>query len=131
MRPPHYSILPAPFWDKVTPDENGCWLWTAVKNSEGYGIYSEDHIAQRAHRMSAEDFYGKIPMGLQVNHHCDIPSCVLPIHLYIGTQTENLNDSYERKTRLIRGQISSEEAAFIKKYSGTGLKDTEITFLFL
>ena len=32
-----------------------------------------------------------------VLHHCDIPACVNPRHLYAGTQQDNVNDMVRRK----------------------------------
>lgn len=37
--------------------------------------------------------------SLQVLHTCDNPSCVNPLHLYMGTITDNLNDAYSRDRR--------------------------------
>ena len=70
--------------------ETGCWIWMGCVNREGYGQVSVDGRLQRAHRV----FFGldKIPKGMLVCHKCDVPSCVNPDHLFLGTQTDNILD---------------------------------------
>src|SRR6266436_4607223 len=33
-----------------------------------------------------------IPDGLQVLHKCDVPRCINPVHLFLGTQQNNIDD---------------------------------------
>ena len=86
------------FLDKVDQDgPNGCWVWTAARTPKGYGCFRfGNRGGARAHRVSYELFVGPIPEGLQVNHHCDNPSCVNPDHLYVGTQKQNRQDAVLR-----------------------------------
>jgi hypothetical protein len=51
---------------------------------------------QKVHRVAWELWRGPIPVGQQVNHHCDNGVCVRLDHLYLGTQAENLRDASER-----------------------------------
>lgn len=87
------------FWPKVNKTET-CWLWTANKNNQGYGlIYSlEADRKLLAHRVSWELANGPIPEGMCVLHQCDVPLCVNPSHLFLGTLAENMIDK-ERKGR--------------------------------
>lgn len=90
------------FWSKVNKTDD-CWLWTA-STVRGYGQFHvayADGIAQHlsAHRYAWEHFNGPIPDGLSVLHRCDQPLCVNPIHLFLGTQSDNLHDA-SRKGRL-------------------------------
>ncbi len=87
------------FFEKVAPpDERGCWLWTAAKNPQGYGVL---RISGRrnwlAHRLSWVLHRGPIPDGAGyhgtcVLHRCDVTSCVNPGHLWLGTNADNIAD---------------------------------------
>lgn len=68
-----------------------CIVWPFSKDRDGYGWLS---VAgqKRAHRVSYLIAFGAIPYGKQILHTCDNPSCVNPMHLFNGTQKENMRD---------------------------------------
>lgn len=73
----------------------GCWLFTGALNEAGYGIVGNGPRGtgvDRAHRITYRHFCGPIPDGLFVCHHCDVPSCCNPEHLFLGTNDENMRD---------------------------------------
>jgi len=69
-----------------------CWKWKANTNSDGYGTFWFNKKMTKAHRVSWEIHKGPIPVGKQVLHTCDNPPCVNPEHLFLGTNTDNVQD---------------------------------------
>ncbi len=79
------------FWSKV--DKTGsCWLWTGCKHPQGYGRIGVSKKVKYAHRISWELHNGTIPEGAHVLHKCDVPCCVNPDHLFLGTHRDNMQD---------------------------------------
>ena len=70
----------------------GCWIWGRYTYDNGYGAVSENYRTVLAHRKSWILWHGAIPPGMRVLHRCDIPSCVNPLHLFLGTQRDNIQD---------------------------------------
>lgn len=86
------------FWSKVdVRGDDDCWLWTAGKFSDGYGAYHIKEIRQnrRAHRISFAIVFGETDE--QVNHVCDEPLCCNPLHLWEGTQADNVRDMMKKE----------------------------------
>ena len=79
------------FFQKVNKTDS-CWLWIGAKNNKGYGSFRFNNKNMSAHRFSYQNFKGEIPEGLYVCHDCDIPACVNPEHLTLGTPKYNNKD---------------------------------------
>lgn len=84
------------FWDKVNKTED-CWEWIgAIRGNSGYGCIKINGKNQNAHRVSWELSFGKIPVEKLVCHHCDNRRCVRPDHLFLGSYTDNILDSFSK-----------------------------------
>lgn len=93
------------------PEPNtGCWLWLRCVQEFGYGRINTGDIQTYTHRASFLAFRGDIPSGLCVLHSCDVPSCINPDHLRLGTKQENTNDAKRRKRGLgARSRLTEEQ----------------------
>lgn len=98
------------FWARVNKHggkaphmESDCYEWTGAVSSSGYGGVSVLVDGARAtrlpHRVSWELHSGPIPRGLLVCHRCDVPLCVRPDHLFLGTDKENVADALSKGRR--------------------------------
>lgn len=115
--------LIARFWAKVHQTD-GCWLWMGARGDRfGHGAFSyrsepsgpQHHVY--AHRFAWTITHGPILDNLCVLHRCDVPACVNPDHLFLGTQPDNLLDA-RQKGRLVPGR-------HLIKVSDAGIADIQ------
>lgn len=83
---------------------SGCWNWTGTNRGRGYGQLRVGKATRSAHRLSYEVFCDIIPTGMVVCHRCDNPSCINPVHLFLGTQASNIADMVS-KGRNAKGPV--------------------------
>ena len=79
------------FWSKV--DRRGgweCWPWTGATFASGYGAFRLEGKTVRAHRVAYQLSVEALEEDKVILHLCDNPICCNPVHLYQGTQADNL-----------------------------------------
>lgn len=90
-----------------------CWEWKHGYGGDGRPIISTEYGSNPEHasRLAYRLFKGKIKN--HVCHTCDNVRCVRPKHLYDGTRTQNMKDSWARHPR--NKQRRKEAAATLSK----------------
>ncbi len=127
------------FWSKVdkSAGPDSCWEWqgTLVGAEPSYGSFYFGGGKQRAHRVAHTLANGPIPEGMWVLHHCDNPPCCNPAHLFLGTDADNLRDSFAKgrqPTRVIGGRhglarLTEADVRQIRKlYAAGGVSHREL-----
>ncbi len=110
-----------------------CWLWLACTDRKGYGQFRAKGKMAKAHRFSYELFKGKIPKGLFCLHSCDVPSCVNPAHLWLGSDADNVRDMILKgRGRAARGsaqgsaKLTEKQVLEIRHLLAKGLSTPEL-----
>jgi len=92
------------FWARVNKTDS-CWLWMGAKTGAGYASIWWRGERWRGHRL-AWVLSGKVDPGKHyLCHKCDVPHCVNPAHLFMGTQSDNMQDCL-RKGRFAVNQYA-------------------------
>lgn len=112
------------FWGQVKVGVR-CWEWTGTKDKWGYGKFTAAGKTWMAHRYAWTITHGEIPSNKFICHHCDVPACVNPEHLYVGDQRSNMDDLLRRE-RSTRGErnasavLQAEEVTELRRLWLTG-----------
>ena len=120
----------ARFWSKVhvaRPSE--CWEWQKAKREDGYGMFATGNGGRRkvrAHRFAWAWFHGRDPGSGVVRHECDNPSCCNPAHLLIGTQRENVADTFARGRQHTTAKLDAAQHSEIVKRWGRGERQVDL-----
>jgi len=79
--------------------ETGCRIWIG-SGPRGYGGIMVGREKWYVHRLIYTLLYPEDDISkLNILHKCDNPPCINPKHLYAGTQSENIRDSWVRTRR--------------------------------
>ena len=84
----------------VPVTETGCWLWEGHCDRNGYGqkrLKIFDNKNMFAHRLSYLAYIGNDIENKSVCHKCDVPCCVNPDHLFLGSHKDNMSDMSNKK----------------------------------
>jgi len=86
------------FLGKLEKQENGCNLWNGSKYSNGYGRHWDRHKQKMvlAHRYIYEHYFGPIPKGMVIAHHCDVVNCCEITHLFLTDHKGNSLDMMKK-----------------------------------
>lgn len=108
--------------------ESGCWLWTgalsSLKRPDARPVLALAAPKRNvsAYRFAYEQLVGPIPNGLFVCHRCDVPICVNPAHLFIGTCKDNLDDMRRKGRDVVpsgsghyAAKLSTEQVRYIRQ----------------
>lgn len=112
---------------------NSCWLWLGGISAGGYGTYYIAGKSVYAHRLSYILYRGDISNNLWVLHSCDIPRCVNPSHLRLGTSADNVADMLKRDRhshrygpRYTQRKVLFQDEELIKLLYDQGLSQRDI-----
>ncbi len=100
-------------------NDTGCWIWQGY-TSGGYGAFKMNGKHQKAHRVSYLIHKGEIGKGLVVLHSCDVPLCVNPDHLSLGTQADNIADMGRKGRQRAGRRWTDEQIAEAKEMVRSG-----------
>lgn len=110
--------------------ETGCWEYIGYIEKNGYGRAFVQGKRLSMHRWSWTHHCGPIPEGMLVCHKCDNRKCINPVHLFLGTNAENLRDA--NKKGRIRNQwplITPEKVKQMNELFSQGVSRVKIAAL--
>jgi hypothetical protein len=96
--------------------EGDCWIWQGTTDKWGYGRFTPTTgRSMQAHRWSYEQFVDDIPLGYEVDHLCNTPSCVNPRHLEAVDADTHHQRTIARRTACRNGHDYTEANTRIDK----------------
>jgi hypothetical protein len=86
-----------PRLDRKTEFTETCWLWLGTTTKSGHGLIKCDGKLVGTHVVAYWLDIGLWPGEDEVvRHTCDVPNCVNPDHLLLGTKGDNNRDTIAR-----------------------------------
>lgn len=101
--PAKYNTSEDPKVDNILYIEDpttGCWNWQGKVDEYGYARRGNDLV----HRKMWEALNGPIPCGMSLLHSCDNKKCIRPIHMFVGTHQNNMDDMANKGRRVTEQQ---------------------------
>lgn len=99
-----------------------CWLFIGSQNGRGYGKVSTPDAArpkaQLVHRVVWTAAYGSIPAGMQLDHLCNVTTCVNIAHLEPVTGLENNRRAQLRRLGGVLSWLQADEHRFFRADAG-------------
>lgn len=80
----------------ISIPESGCNIWEGSHNSKGRPNIHFNGKTVEVHRLIWQLKNGPIPSGMCICHTCDVPSCINPDHLWLGTIADNTKDAHDK-----------------------------------
>jgi len=123
------------FWSSVDKSRGPkeCWIWNGYIGTRGYGRTTFRGKYQQAHRVAWQIDFGPIPEGKHVLHRCDNKKCVNPMHLWIGSHKDNMEDKVAKgRQSFTKGEnggnakLSDEDVKDIRLWFTEGVSQREI-----
>lgn len=85
------------FWSYVDRNADAeCWIWRGDRSRFGHGRFLFLGNRTQAHRYAYELTHGPLSDAAILCHKCDVPGCVNPSHMFVGTQKDNIQDSVRK-----------------------------------
>lgn len=102
-------------------NEKGCWIWIGSSMYDGRGQIRIENKLYLVPRLILH-LYKKFNLEdkLHVLHKCNIPACFNPDHLYVGDDSDNIQDRYKRYGRVThcrQGHEYTKENTLINQFS--------------
>jgi hypothetical protein len=111
------------FWSKVDKSpgygpKGDCWLWRGGRRGSRvsklsdtlYGGVRFEGRIMLAHRVAFLLTHKTLSSKDRVIHSCDVPACVNPSHLAIGTQKDNMRDCWKKGRGFVPGNSTHQRA---------------------
>lgn len=95
----------------------GCLEWRGSGDNT-YGLMQINKKIIGVHRVTYSKMIGEISEGMLVCHTCDLPRCIEPTHLFIGTHHDNTQDMM-KKGRSGRAKLTTKNILEIRRSTET------------